>query len=285
MARLQILELPGEHRGDRPPFILVVDQAVPQRYAVGPDTPVRDYWQDIADQIGARAAIVTPETVDIPANEVGGQAKPLLRVGEFDGDEEILRLTEERDELHAEIGIAHGQLHSTALSAIRGKHANIRELIERAEQAEAARDEARQWARHGYEIGQKHCGWTDYGVAPDWLTEGWPNSFDSCEHLKRAAELEESEAIRKRVAKESRIALLDALGMDHTRDWDDIRNAAAGIRKQRDAQAEMIERVRALPERPETMAVSPEQPYAYMDGYAAGISAARAATEPEASDR
>lgn len=40
--------------------------------------------------------------------------------------------------------------------------------------------------------------------------------------------------------------LLDALGMDRTRDWDDIRNAATGIRKQRDTQAEAIERVRQL---------------------------------------
>jgi hypothetical protein len=39
--------------------------------------------------------------------------------------------------------------------------------------------------------------------------------------------------------------LLNALGMDHTRDWDDIRNAAAGIRKQRDAQAEALEQLRA----------------------------------------
>lgn len=48
--------------------------------------------------------------------------------------------------------------------------------------------EARTWARHGYEIGQKHCGWSDHGVAPAWLTEGWPPHFDSCEHLKYAAE-------------------------------------------------------------------------------------------------
>jgi len=53
-------------------------------------------------------------------------------------------------------------------------------------------DEARQWARHGYEIGQRHCDWTDHGVAPAWLTEGWPPHFDSCEHLKRAAELDET---------------------------------------------------------------------------------------------
>lgn len=51
-------------------------------------------------------------------------------------------------------------------------------------------DEARSWARHGYEIGQRHCGWTDHGVAPDWLTEGWLRSFDSCEHLNRASELD-----------------------------------------------------------------------------------------------
>lgn len=49
------------------------------------------------------------------------------------------------------------------------------------------RDEARNWARHGYEIGQRHCSWSDYGVAPSWLTEGWPSHFDSCEHLKQAA--------------------------------------------------------------------------------------------------
>lgn len=39
--------------------------------------------------------------------------------------------------------------------------------------------------------------------------------------------------------------LLDALGMERTRDWDDIRNAAAGIRKQRDAQTEALEQLRA----------------------------------------
>ncbi|MEV0220914.1 hypothetical protein [Streptomyces sp. NPDC050704] len=52
--------------------------------------------------------------------------------------------------------------------------------------------EARQWARHGYEIGQRHCSWSDHGVAPAWLTEGWPHHFDSCEHLRRAAEYDEA---------------------------------------------------------------------------------------------
>ena len=38
--------------------------------------------------------------------------------------------------------------------------------------------------------------------------------------------------------------LTNALGMDRLRDWDDIRNAAAALRKERDAQAAAIERVR-----------------------------------------
>lgn len=71
------------------------------------------------------------------------------------------------------------------------------DIVDFADLAEAKRlmeerDEARSWARHGYEIGQKHCGWTDHGVAPDWLTEGWPRHFESCEHLQKMAEFDEA---------------------------------------------------------------------------------------------
>jgi hypothetical protein len=52
------------------------------------------------------------------------------------------------------------------------------------------RDEARMWARHGYEIGQRHCGWTDHGVAPAWLTDGWPVDLGSCETTARAEQAE-----------------------------------------------------------------------------------------------
>lgn len=45
--------------------------------------------------------------------------------------------------------------------------------------------------------------------------------------------------------KASKEALLDALGMDRTRDWDDISNAIARLRKERDAQAKELERLRA----------------------------------------
>lgn len=71
MARLQILELPEGPDDTRPPFVLVVDESAPQRVIIGMDHGrVRDHWQDAADQIGARGAIVTAETVEIPANDV-----------------------------------------------------------------------------------------------------------------------------------------------------------------------------------------------------------------------
>lgn len=134
-------------------------------------------------------------------------------------------LNRERDELHAEVGLAQGQLHSAALSAVRGKHATIRELIERAEQAEGERNEARMWARYGYEIGQRHCSWSDHGVAPDWLTNGWPNSFDSCEHLQKAAEYDTAICRALEVVNE-----LEAADV-HGSAWDANQEAARRIRE------------------------------------------------------
>lgn len=73
MARLQILELPEGTDDSRPPFVLVVDEIVPQRVILGMDHGyVGDFWQSVAEQIGARGVIVTPETVEIPANDVSG---------------------------------------------------------------------------------------------------------------------------------------------------------------------------------------------------------------------
>lgn len=36
--------------------------------------------------------------------------------------------------------------------------------------------DARSWARHGYEIGQRSCTWSDAGVAPRWLTDPEPGA-------------------------------------------------------------------------------------------------------------
>jgi hypothetical protein len=34
-------------------------------------------------------------------------------------------------------------------------------------------DEARMWAKHGYEIGQRSATWSDHGVAPRWLIDSY----------------------------------------------------------------------------------------------------------------
>lgn len=59
------------------------------------------------------------------------------------------------------------------------------------ERLRAERDEARQWARHGYEIGQRSTLWSDHGVAPAWLTEGWPRHFDADPLTKAVTQLDE----------------------------------------------------------------------------------------------
>lgn len=53
------------------------------------------------------------------------------------------------------------------------------------------RDEARSWARHGYEIGQRSTLWSDHGVAPEWLTEGWPRHFEADPVTKIVCQLDE----------------------------------------------------------------------------------------------
>jgi hypothetical protein len=81
--------------------------------------------------------------------------------------------------------------------------AALRETIAELRDVRAQLADARSWARHGYEIGQRHCGWTDHGVAPAWLTEGWPTHIDSCQH---SAEL---------AAAETRIAAVRAIATEH----------------------------------------------------------------------
>ena len=179
----------------------------------------------------------------------GDDRPPFMLILDEISDDDAERIINSQDSINA-VAKAAG---ARAVAVFHGLTINLPANDTTAYLAEAAKPEegsdalaeARTWARHGYEIGQRHCGWTDHRVAPDWLTEGWPTHFDSCEHLKRAAELEEVEAIRKRVANECKAALLDALGMDRTRDWDDIRNAARGLRQECDAKAVEIERLRA----------------------------------------
>lgn len=66
MARLQILELPEGTSDDRPPFVLVVDQATEQTM-ISMD---RSGARAAAQLVGARAVLVFEETIDIPDNHV-----------------------------------------------------------------------------------------------------------------------------------------------------------------------------------------------------------------------
>ena len=87
MARLQILELPEGAGDDRPPFVLVIDQADEATTAsLGPTPPPdtlsplegaqRALGVSVAEQIGARAVLVFEDTIDIPANDTSAYAQP-----------------------------------------------------------------------------------------------------------------------------------------------------------------------------------------------------------------
>lgn len=108
------------------------------------------------------------------------------------------------------------------------RQVDIAELDTTTETAQALEEqlaEARMWARHGYEIGQRHCSWSDHGVAPRWLTEGWPNNFDSCEHLQKAAEYDTAICRVLEV-----VAELEAADV-HGSAWDANQEAARRIRE------------------------------------------------------
>ncbi|MFE9855591.1 hypothetical protein [Streptomyces sp. NPDC005780] len=164
MARLQILELPEGSGDDRPPFVLVVDECMPQRIVVGLDSSWQDHWQQLADKIGARGVLVFDDTIDIPANEI-----TLTHVQEA-ADGNVVRLRVEPD----------------------------------------------------------LTGFTDTVMAE-----------------AVSAQTKVVEAVGQNQG-DRKAALTDALGMDRLRDWDDIRNAVAGIRRDCDDKAEAIERVRRL---------------------------------------
>jgi hypothetical protein len=138
MTRLQILELPEAAGDSRPPYVLVVDECAPQRVIIGMDHgPVRDYWHEAAEQIGARGVIVTAETVEIPANDVSAEFRAEVQATVSDLYESARRSLSESETLghkllqraeHAEAVTAH----TKGLMERR-----TRTLRERAERAEA----------------------------------------------------------------------------------------------------------------------------------------------------
>lgn len=189
MARLQILELPTVYRGEEPgetPFVLVIDQLHEDLI-----DDVTAASERTAELIGARTILAFTDTVEIPAN--GPHLGEAATVTDGVLPEELARATEKelteckircrvdrecRALLSETLGLGQAQGWDDIRTAVTGLLGQI--------------NEARMWARHGYEIGQKHCGWTDHGTAPAWLTEDWPTSFEPCEHLKQASEYDEA---------------------------------------------------------------------------------------------
>jgi hypothetical protein len=74
--------------------------------------------------------------------------------------------------------------------------------------------------------------------------------------------------------------LLDALGMDGTRSWDDILISARAFRALHEAEDAAIQRVRDLPVQPEMMNAQQEHPSVWTHGYECGVLAARSALRP-----
>lgn len=95
MARIQILELPEGAGDERPPFVLVVDEYLPQRYILGPGVAQPEQlnpFEGVAEQVGARSVLVFEETIEIPANEVtleDGKSYPVTI--KVEGDFETFR--------------------------------------------------------------------------------------------------------------------------------------------------------------------------------------------------
>lgn len=184
--------LHGSHRGHR----YMIDGDVYQC----PGGDVREQAADpnpaITEKLFANAEPAPPQTV---AEQVRDLERIIQRVREAVGTDMVLvscerheasiaELTREAESLRSEVdGLREciGWMRSALREAF---DLSDDEAIDIVGSARHQRDEARQWARHGYEIGQRHCGWSDHGVAPAWLTEGWPPHIDSCEHLKQASE-------------------------------------------------------------------------------------------------
>lgn len=221
MARLQILELPEGVDDTRPPFVLVVDESAPHRVIIGMDHGrVRDHWQDAATLIGARGAIVTAETVEIPANEVSAEFR--------EGVQQQL-----------------GELYETARRSLSESETLGHTLLQRAENAEGRsramevqRDRAARRAEQA-EAGHRAA---DNMVRAVCEVFGGPHQDPVVKARETLARAKTAEAKLQAFAEEQQRDLAtrmdeitNALGFDRLRDWDAI---VSGIQEQRQREAD-----------------------------------------------
>lgn len=71
--------------------------------------------------------------------------------------------------------------------------------------------EARSWAKHGYEIGQRSCTWSDQGVAPEWLTGSYRPSAEDARLDVLEARVRDVEHRLDNVGRVSVKTIIDAL--------------------------------------------------------------------------
>ncbi|WP_431784340.1 hypothetical protein [Streptomyces chumphonensis] len=210
MARLQILELPEGVDDARAPFVLVVDQCE-NRWVSRPgdgDALASELWQQAAQRLGARGAVVTPETVEIPANEVpvGPDGYPVrLRVeADLDGFRE--QVAEAREEAQRKLSDSETLGH---------------ELLQRAENAEGrsrAMEVQRNRANRRAEIAEAAA-----ANAKELMGRRTRTLRERAERAERSERdlLTHIEESRSRDV-ERMDQVTDALGLDRLRDWDEI---------------------------------------------------------------
>lgn len=97
--------------------------------------------------------------------------------------------------------------------------------------------EARSWARHGYELGQRSYTWSDHGVAPAWLTEGHdpealagPDPHAACEAALTEARAQVDQLTTERDQALRRATKAQGWARRRARDRDDARAQVSRVR-------------------------------------------------------
>ncbi|WP_435209587.1 hypothetical protein [Streptomyces sp. bgisy034] len=115
MPRIQILELPMVHVGDyvETPFAVIIDEATEETFqslafgtTTAPDGTERPLYENIKEQLGARAILAFAETIEIPANGDHPPESQAVHI-HVDGDLDAVRSEIER--------MVHGAQHESAL--------------------------------------------------------------------------------------------------------------------------------------------------------------------------
>ncbi|MEU0675466.1 hypothetical protein ABZ330_21745 [Streptomyces sp. NPDC006172] len=196
MARLQILELPEGAGDERPPFVLIVDEYVPERYitAGGTEFKIRDRFEGLAEKIGARAVLAFEETIEIPANEV--------TIGP-DGYPVRLRVEADLDGFHEQVAEAQADAQRKLSQSETLGH----KLLQRAEIAEDITEQTKRLMQRRTDTLR-----TRAEAAEEKLT-----AFAEQTRLREAERMDR---------------ITDALGLDRLRNWDEIIAAAAQLRPQ-----------------------------------------------------